>query len=140
MGLLYYMAKIFSYGKEEKLKSRKVMQELFSKGKTFMVYPVKVFYIPAVKLDHLVKVGVGTSTRYFKKAVDRNHIKRLLRETYRIEKLSLHEYLKSSNKQAVIFFLYVDKSMPEYSELKTKMHLALNKLIKQLNETSTENT
>jgi len=140
-GFLYFMAKTFSYGKKEKLKSHKLMRELFSKGKKFTVYPVKVFYMePAVLMDHPVKAGVGTSARHFKKAVDRNRIKRLLRETYRIEKFSLHEYLKSSGKQMVIFFLYVDKSMPEYMNLKTKMHLALNKLIKQLNETSAENT
>jgi ribonuclease P protein component len=135
------MAKIFSYSKEEKLKGRKLVQELFSKGKTFTVYPVKVFYMqPDVKLNNAVKAGVGTSARHFKKAVDRNRIKRLLREIYRIEKIPLHEYLKSSGKQVVIFFLYVDKSMPEYSELKTKMHLALHKLIKQLNEAGSENT
>jgi len=135
------MAKIFSYSKEEKLKGWKLVQELFSKGKTFTVYPVKVFYMqPDVKLNNAVKVGVGTSARHFKKAVDRNRIKRLLREIYRIEKIPLHDYLKSSGKQAVIFFLYVDKSMPEYSELKTKMHLALHKLIKQLNEAGSENT
>jgi len=117
------------------------MQELFSKGKMFTVYPVKVFYMqPAVLMDNQVKTGVGTSTRHFKKAVDRNRVKRLLREIYRIEKLPLHEYLKSSGKQVVIFFLYVDKSMPEYPELKTKMHLALHKLMKQLNEASVENT
>ena len=123
------------------MKGRKLVQELFSKGKTFTVYPVKVFYMqPDVKLNNAVKAGVGTSARHFKKAVDRNRIKRLLREIYRIEKTSLHEHLKSSGKQIVVFFLYVDKSMPVYSELKTKMHLALHKLIKQLNETSTENT
>ena len=117
------------------------MQELFSKGKTFTVYPVKVFYMqPDIKLDHPVKVGVGTSTRYFKKAVDRNRIKRLLREVHRTEKIPLQEFLKSSGKQVVIFFLYVDKSLPKYSELKTKMHLALHKLVKQLNETSAENS
>ena len=134
------MAKFFSYEKKEKLKSRKLIQELFSKGKMFTVYPVKVFYMqPAVLMDNQVKTGVGTSTRHFKKAVDRNRVKRLLREIYRIEKLPLHEYLKSSGKQVVIFFLYVDKSMPEYPELKTKMHLALHKLMKQLNEASVEN-
>lgn len=134
------MAKIFSYGREEKLKSRKLVQELFSKGKTFTVYPLKVFYMqPGKKPDHSIKVGVGTSTRNFKKAVDRNRIKRLLRETYRLEKNPLQDFLRSSGKQAAIFFLYIDKSLPEFSELKTKMHLALHKLIKQLNEAGTEN-
>ena len=141
MGLFVLMAKLFSYGRAEKLKSRKLMQQLFSKGKTFSVYPVKVFYMqPAALLDHPVKAGVGASGKYFKRAVDRNRIKRLLREVYRTEKFPLHAYLSSSGKQVVVFFLYVDKSMPEYAELKTKMHLALHKLIKQLNEASAENT
>ena len=141
MRLFVLMAKIFSYGKTEKLKGRKLVQELFNKGKTFTVYPVKVFYIqPEVKLDHPVKVGVGTSTKYFKKGVDRNSIKRLLREIYRIEKLPLHDHLHASRKQVVIFFLYVDRSIPEYAELKTKMQVALHKLTKQLNEAGAENT
>ena len=117
------------------------MQELFSKGKSFTVFPVKVFYMePGKQQDNVVKAGVGTSTRNFKKAVDRNRIKRLLREIYRMEKIPLQEYLKSSGKQITIFFLYVDKSMPEYAELKTKMHLALHKLVKQLNEETAGNT
>ena len=117
------------------------MQELFSKGKSLTVFPVKVFYMqPGKQQDNVVKAGVGTSKRNFKKAVDRNRIKRLLREIYRMEKIPLQEYLKSSSKQITIFFLYVDKSMPEYAELKTKMHLALHKLIKQLNEETAANT
>jgi len=135
------MTKTFSYGKNEKLKSRKLLQEIFSKGKTFTIHPVKVFYLqPDEPLDFAVKVGVGASGRFFKKAVDRNRIKRLLREAYRTEKPVLHEYLKTYNKQVIIFLLYIDKILPGYITLKTKMPLILERLIKQLNETGTSNT
>lgn len=135
------MRKMFSYGKKEKLKRRKLLQNIFSKGKTFTVYPIKIFYLAAAEqLDFPVKTGVGVSRKYFKKAVDRNRIKRLLREAYRTEKVSLHEYLTGSGKQVLIFLLYIDKSLPEYPAIKTKMHVALHKLIKELNETSAENT
>jgi ribonuclease P protein component len=135
------MTKIFSYGKEERLKSRKLLQEIFSKGKTFTIHPVKIFYLqPDAPIDFPVKVGVGASGRHFKKAVDRNRIKRLLREAYRTEKSSLHEYLDNYNRQIIIFLLYIDKALPDYATLKIKMPLIVERLIKQLNEACTANT
>ena len=75
-----------------------------------------------------VKAGVGASARNFKKAVDRNRIKRLLRECYRLNKLSLHEQLHAQHKKLAIFFLYVGKEMPDYSLLEEKMKLVITKL------------
>jgi ribonuclease P protein component len=135
------MAKTFSYGKEEKLKRQKLLEEIFSKGKTFTIYPVKIFYLqPSTPLDFPVKAGVGTSGKHFKKAVERNRIKRLLREAYRTEKVPLYEFLNATNKQVILFLLYVDKTLPVYVTLKTKMNLVISKLIKQLNEPAVENT
>ena len=127
------MAKTFTYNKQEKLKSRKQLEALFSKGKTLLVYPVKVFYrLPEAPLDNVVKTGVGVSSRTFKKAVQRNRIKRLLREGYRLNKLPLHQFLQTHNKQLVIFLLYVDKSMPQKNSIQTKMPLVLEKLMNEL--------
>jgi len=135
------MPKIFSYGKNEKLKSRKLLEQVFSEGKSFTVFPVKVFYLkPNTPLDFPVKVGVGVSGKHFKKAVDRNRIKRLLREAYRTEKLALHKYLQEQNKHVVVFLLYIDKVLPEYAVIKTKMPLILERIIKQLNEAGAANT
>src|SRR5689334_10500618 len=106
------MTKTFSYSKKEKLKRRKLLEEIFSKGKTLTIHPVKVFYLqPSQALDFPVKAGVGVSSKYFKKAVHRNRIKRLLREAYRTEKILLHEYLNEQGKQVIIFLLYVDKTL-----------------------------
>jgi ribonuclease P protein component len=135
------MAKQFSYGKEEKLKSRKLTEQLFRQGKSFTVFPLKVFYIPVIEiLDFPVKAGVGTSSRNFKKATDRNRIKRLLREAYRSEKMGLIDYARTNQQQVAIFFLYIDKVLPEYALIKSKMPIAIGKLIKQLNEVVAANT
>ena len=110
------------------------MEQLFSKGKSFTVFPIKVFFTQAEEQDSKVKAGVGVSSRNFKKAVQRNRIKRVLREAYRTGKIHLHDCLEKRNKQLEVFFLYVDKTMPEYSSIKEKMDEALTRLIKETSE------
>jgi ribonuclease P protein component len=135
------MGKTFSYSRKEKLKSRKLIEQVFRDGKSFTVSSIKIFYLqPHAPLDFPVKVAVGVSARNFKKAVERNRIKRLLREAYRTEKLLLHQYLKEHNRQISIFLLYTDKLLPDYAALKTKMRLLFEQLIKRLNEAGIANT
>lgn len=135
------MGKTFSYGRKEKLKGQKLHEQMFSKGKSFTVFPLKIFYLqPDVLLDFPVKVGIGVSARNFKKAVERNRIKRLLREAYRTEKLLLHKYLKEHNRQVIVFLLYTDKILPDLTTLKMKMPLIFEQLIKRLNEAGAANT
>lgn len=124
---------IFTYNKKEKLKSRKQLQVLFSSGHTLLHFPVKVFYtLAATPLDNRIKAGVGASSRQYKKAVQRNRIKRLLREAYRLNKGPLHQFLAQHNQQLVVFFLYIDKQLPQPGVLHAKMPAVLNKLIEQL--------
>lgn len=118
-----------SYGKKEKLKSRKDLDALFNGGKSFLVFPVKVFYTYGDQTPTAVKTGVGVSSRYFKKATDRNRVKRLLREAYRTEKASLVECIEHGNISLNVFLLYVDKTLPEYSNLKKVMANIMQKLI-----------
>ena len=127
--------------KKEKLKRRKLIAELFDSKQSFLVFPVKVFYRqPAQAMDFSIKTGVGTSSRNFKKAVDRNRIKRLLREAYRVNKLSLHRHLEQHDKQIIVFFLYIDKSLPKKGLLPGKMPLIIRELIKRLDEAVPQNT
>ena len=135
------MANFFSYNSKEKLKSRKQLDELFAKGKSFSVFPIKVFFTEMKnEINFPIKVGVGVSSKHFKKAVDRNRIKRILREVYRLNKNSLIEYIKLNNKNIAVFFLYVDKTLPEFSLLQNKMPIVIEKLIKILNENNISNT
>jgi len=91
-------------------------------------------------VDFPIKVGVGVSSRYFKKAVDRNRVKRLLRENYRVNKLPLHAFTTTNNKQVALFFLYTDKVLPSFELLQQKMPLVINKLLTKLHENITANT
>ena len=127
------MAGTFSYNKFEKLKSRKQIELLFAKGKSISAFPVKVFYLPVEHTPmHPVQVGVGVSARNFKKAVDRNTIKRRMREAYRLHKLPLHEHLITNQKSVAVFILWIDKQLPTAAALQDLMPGVLEKLIKQL--------
>lgn len=126
------MEKRFSYNKQEKLKSKKQLDRLFKSGKSFTIFPVKVFFVFTDEQDNIIKTGVGVSSRHFKKAVHRNRIKRLLREAYRTEKLPLHASLNKTGKKLAVFLLFIDKAMPEYALLKQKMQLCMQRLIHEV--------
>lgn len=137
------------------------MEALFAGGKSLNAFPIKVFYSidPITQTDsveitafenntsthssaenivaqHFVRAGVGVSSRNFKKAVDRNRIKRLLREVYRTQKQDLISTVALQISQLTIFFLYVGKELPEYINLKISMEKALEKLIGRICETT----
>jgi len=133
------LAKQFSYNKKEKLKSKKQLDLLFQNGKRFTVFPLKLFYADATVQDNIIKTGVGVSSRNFKKAVQRNRIKRLLREAYRTQKQPLHLYLNNNKKQLTLFLLFIDKELPQYNVLQQKMKLCIQRLIHVLNEADTKN-
>lgn len=105
------METTFTYNKTEKLKSKKTIDELFAKGKSFVVFPVKIFYQFVEKDEESnINCGVAVSKKSFSKAVDRNRIKRLLRETYRLNKLPLHNTV--TEKKLVLFIVFIDKKIP----------------------------
>jgi ribonuclease P protein component len=121
----------FTLGKQERLKSRKLLEQLFRDGSTLFIYPMKTYYsaknLPA---GITLQAGFGVSSRVFKKAVDRNRIKRLMREAYRLQKNNLQHSLTISGKQLAIFFLYTGKELPDFNLIKEKMSLLLQNLEK----------
>lgn len=127
------MAKEFSYNKQEKLKSRKLLEQIFATGRSFSIAPIKVLYLlPDEKLDFPIKAGVGAGTRYFKKATDRNRVKRLLRESYRLNKAPLHQWSGRHGSQLAVFFLYTAKTLPDQQLIGEKMNTAIQRLVELL--------
>lgn len=109
-------------GKHERLKSRKQIEFLFQQGQRFAAPPFRVFYVIKKKelkeaTGSLLQFGVGASSRFFKKAVDRNRIKRLGREAWRLQKRELLQALEEQNKQLDVFFIYTGKELPAYAEV-----------------------
>lgn len=76
--------------KDKRLKSRKLIEEIFTSGKTLKKYPLRVVYTRSDSDTLEFKIGVSVSKKKFKKAVDRNLIKRRMREAFRINQSQLN--------------------------------------------------
>ncbi|MBL7740698.1 MAG: ribonuclease P protein component [Chitinophagaceae bacterium] len=127
------MARQFTLGKNERLKSRKSIEQLFSEGKKINLAPFRIFYtchLPANEAALLF--GTGVSSKNFKRAVDRNRVKRLIREAYRLQKLALLGKIKEKKIQVNVFFIYTGKELPVYQDVYEKMGAALHKLEKSI--------
>ena len=130
----------YTFKKDEKLKSRKTIEQLFKEGKSFSIFPFRILWNLHKKNTGPLQTGFAVSSKHFKKAVDRNRIKRLMREAYRLQKNDLQNQLTQQQKQAVVFFIYVGNELPEYSLIFEKTKAVLNGLIKITNENSLANT
>ncbi len=136
------LAKRFTLNKNERLKSRKRIEEVFTAGNNFFIYPIKTQFILSSpgKNATALQVGIAVSARNFKKAVERNRIKRLIREVYRLQKHTLQQKLEDKQKCLQVFFVYVGKEIPVFAQLHEKLRLILERLIQKVDEKNTPNT
>jgi ribonuclease P protein component len=124
--------KKFTLGNDERLKSRKLIERLFRDGKSFAVFPFRVYYLSLPNEGHFpLQAGFGAGSKNFKRAVDRNRIKRLAREAYRLQKQELVSLLIEKGQALAIFIIYTGKELPETALVTVKIGLALQKLIKE---------
>lgn len=115
----------YTYPRQEKLKSRNTIDLMFTEGKTVSKYPLRLVYIPLDENDpEKIKTGVSVSKKYFKKAVDRNYFKRVLRETYRHHK---HILLDKIERPYAFMLLYQTKDRLSFEEIETKTILLFEK-------------
>jgi len=124
----------FTYPKTEKLKSKITIDLLFSKGKSVSKYPLRLVFVEsdygiAEDSDQKVKMGVSVSKKYFKHAVDRNYFKRVLRETYRLNK---HLLIDNLDKKYAFMFFYQTKDRLSYEEINTKTIQLFEKFVLQM--------
>jgi ribonuclease P protein component len=91
-------------------------------------FPIKMIYDLVDSSDTPLKAGVTVSSRTFKKAVQRNRVKRVLREAFRLQKTTLQTALKERQQYLTIFFIFTGKELPVYVEVYEKMGILLNKL------------
>lgn len=125
----------FSYPKAEKLKSRKTIDLLFSEGKSVSKYPLRMVYVATDEENTKTTFGVSVSKKNFKKAVDRNYFKRVLRECYRLNKRIIQDNLQ---KPYAIMFFYQTKERLSYQEINEKTIAIFEKFILQINQANVQ--
>jgi ribonuclease P protein component len=135
----------YTLGKTERLKSRKLIEQVFKQGKAFSVFPFRIIYLlqeaaGTTPTTNQLQVGFTASTKYFKKAVDRNRIKRLMREGYRLQKNELQQTVTLINKQLSVFFIYTGNELPNYTLVVEKVESVLKRLQKICNEHTQTNS
>lgn len=119
----------YHFSKQEKVISLKIIQALYSKGNhSIFVFPFKVSVVFVTEQLASCQVLITVPKRNFKKAVDRNRIKRQIREIYRLNKNVLLTHPEFENKQIAISIAFIDKTDLAYKQAETAM-LKVFKLI-----------
>lgn len=110
----------FTLGKNQKLKSRKAIAQLFVEGLSVKDFPLKMIYLPIEpEREQITQVAFSVPKRNFKLAVDRNRIKRLMREAYRLHQYELFE---GDDKKYHIMFIYMSNKKPTYEQVVRKFN------------------
>lgn len=123
----------YTFRKEEKLCSQKIIGEIFLSGTSFLCYPLKVVWkeetLPA---PFPAQVVFSVPKRLFKRAHDRNLLKRQLREVYRYRKNELYQVLEGSDRKIALMIVYIAKDKLEFEQLEGAMNKVILKLKKKL--------
>ncbi|MCB7481914.1 ribonuclease P protein component [Christiangramia sediminis] len=108
-----------SFGRSQKLKSKKLIDQLFAEGKNIKSYPLKLVYIPIANAENAeLKTGVSVPKKLVKTAVQRNRIKRMMREVFRKNKYLVSNDLSSSY---AFMFIHISREEMTYEKLDRSM-------------------
>jgi len=132
--LVKFVAMKFTLGKLERLKSRKLIEKLFAEGKSVKKFPLRMVFLQTSHTSTFpMQAGFSVPKRNFKRAVDRNRLKRLLRETYRLRKEILYTKLE---KPTICMISYIGKEEISFEEMYSKMTILLQLLLKETKNTN----
>ncbi|RYZ22482.1 MAG: ribonuclease P protein component [Chitinophagaceae bacterium] len=132
---LKYM-KQYGLPKSQKLKNKSAIDAVFAGGQRFSVFPVLTWYraTPAEGRAAGIQAGFSCSKKHFKKAVDRNRVKRLMREAWRLQKAEIQDFAAQNGLRLELFLIYLDKTLPEYDTIFAAVGKSLRQLKKKHHE------
>jgi ribonuclease P protein component len=125
----------FTFGKNEKLCSQKLIGEMFLSGNSFLCYPLKVVWqkVDELQTDSTIQIAFSVPKRIYKRAHDRNRIKRLMRESFRLQKSELFQMAESKELKIALMVVYVGKEILDYAKVSAAMAKAIIRFSKELN-------
>jgi ribonuclease P protein component len=124
---------MFQFPKKQKLCGEKVIERLFANGKSISEKPFRAIWNFEKNNDQVfVKSLIVVSKKRLKLAVDRNVLKRRIKEAYRLQKKKLECFLESTNQQLNLAIIYQEEEILDYKTLEEKINLLLSRLIKEL--------
>lgn len=125
----------FTFGKKERLSGTKRIDALFANGKSFICYPLRVIYLIREQSEqNSCSILVSVPKKRIKKAPHRNRIKRLIRESYRLNK-GLITKIDMDTKSLDVAFIYVKDTASDFSDIEKAMQKALNKIAYHITKT-----
>ena len=128
------MARVFTLGNEERLKSNLSIQELLTNGRTVSLFPLKIYWNFSTDphQKYPVRAAMNVPKRKFRRAVDRNLMRRRLREVYRLNKNLLYETLDQNQQKIQLIILLLSDEFIPYGQLEKDMHKILRLLVNKL--------
>ncbi|MBR9861249.1 ribonuclease P protein component [bacterium] len=128
------MGSLYTFNKSERLTDVRLIDAIFKrKGHSVFKPPVLLAYLETeLNSPFPAQVLISVSKKKFNKAVDRNRIRRMMREAYRLHKHKLYEALEQKQKTIAIAFIYLDAKQPTYDLLEKNIILAIDECIKRL--------
>jgi len=123
-----------SFKKEERLTSKMTISSLFQSGKPVISYPLKILYQRADSGHYPASVAIVVPKKLFKKAADRNQIKRRIREAYRLNKVEFYQKLFKANIGLNLVIQYQHREIVDYHTIKKGLYTGLDKMMNQIHE------
>ena len=124
---------MFQFPKKQKLCGEKVIERLFANGKSISEKPFRAIWNFEKNNDQVfVKSLIVVSKKKLKLAVERNVVKRRIKEAYRLQKKKLECFLESTSQQLNLAIIYQEEEILDYKTLEEKINLLLSRLIKEL--------
>ncbi|MEO5582311.1 MAG: ribonuclease P protein component [Saprospiraceae bacterium] len=126
------------FPRKEKLKHRKSIQFLFDKGMSLVIHPLRLVYYtqPAIPQQDIPKFSVSVSKKNFGKAVDRNQLKRRIREAYRLNKGPLIQFCKEKGTSLHMMWIFTGNELKEYADILDILQRILQKLHRKISTSS----
>jgi len=124
----------FTFTQQERLKSAKILEELFNKGQSKVIFPFRLVWLATpLPTPYPIQCAVSVSKRTHPRAVDRNRIKRQMREAYRLHKHQLYQALNTHcpDTQIAIMFIFLNRKETPYPIIEAKLKASLQYLEKK---------